>query len=248
MKKYFGVPIEFDRNQFETKVEQTSLQSKGYCCFVDSYVLVTARRKENGLIHVLENALVNACDGSYIAMFASRLYDQKFVAYNGPEFFTKYIYATDRQCVIGNTPEVFEKVKSRLIGEGYSCDNILYISMPFEKVENYNYEEVARQVNEFGPRYLWVSLGAPKQEYFMHRLLPHINRGVMLGIGAALNYFSGEIRNIPRWATRIHLIWMYRIFTEPAKQMKRSVFILRHYFELYLAERKSVKKHRRGKG
>lgn len=244
MKTYFGVPIEFDRNQFETKVEHASLHSKGYCCFVDSYVLVTARRKENGLIQVLEDALVNACDGSYIAMFASRLYNQNFAAYNGPEFFTKYIYTSDRQCVIGNTPEVFEKVKSRLLSEGYSCDNLLYISMPFEKVENYNYEEVARQVNAFGPRYLWVSLGAPKQEYFMHRMLPYLNSGVMLGIGAALNYFSGEIRNIPRWATRSHLIWVYRIFTEPGKQLKRSVFILRHYFELYLAERKSVKKHK----
>lgn len=248
MKKYFGVPIEFDRSRFEAIVEQTSLQSKGYCCFVDSYVLVTARRKENGLQHVLESSQVNACDGSYIAMFASRLYNQKLSAYNGPEFFTNYIYAPDRQCVIGNTPEVFEKIKSRLLSEGYPCDNLLYIGMPFEKLENYDYEEVARRINEFRPRYLWVSLGAPKQEFFMHRLLPYINGGMMLGIGAALNYFSGEIRNIPRWASKSHMIWMYRILTEPAKQIKRSFFILRHYFEIYLSERRKVRNGKKVKG
>jgi N-acetylglucosaminyldiphosphoundecaprenol N-acetyl-beta-D-mannosaminyltransferase len=43
----------------------------------------------------------------------------------------------------------------------------------------------------------------------------------LLGVGAALNYFSGEVKDIPSWAKKYHLIWMYRIFTEPKKQLPR---------------------------
>jgi N-acetylglucosaminyldiphosphoundecaprenol N-acetyl-beta-D-mannosaminyltransferase len=245
MKKYFDIPIEFDRNKVESVVEELSLTTKGYCCFVDSYVLVSARKKENGLLSILENATVNSCDGIYIAMFASRLYNENFEAYNGPEFFAKFIYHPDRQCIIGNTEAVYNKIIDRLKHEGYNCANIMYVNVPFERVEKYDYESIAREINDFNPRYIWVSLGAPKQELFMSRMLPYIDKGMMLGIGAALNYFSGEIRNIPRWAKKTHAIWIYRIFTEPMKQLRRSFFILRHYIELYMAERRKLKKNNR---
>lgn len=242
MEKYFGIPIEFDRQKLEQLVEENSVNARGYCCFVDSFVLVTARRHENGLMNVLENARVNACDGSYIAMFASRLYNKKYDAYNGPEFFSKFIYQPDRHCIIGNTPVVYNRIRDRLTGEGYSSDNLLHINMPFVSVDKYDYQSIAAQINEFKPRYIWVSLGAPKQEFFMNRMLPLIDSGMMMGIGAALNYFSGEIRNIPRWAIRSHSIWVYRILTEPVKQIKRSFFIIRHYFEIYLAEHRTLRK------
>lgn len=240
MMKYFGIPIEFDRDVLESTIETTAVTGKGYCCFVDSFVLVTARKKQSGLIEVLENSLVNACDGSYIALLASRLYKKSFKAYNGPELFTKFIYSDCKQCIIGNTVDVFNKVKARLVSEGYNAENLLYVSLPFDSLDNYNYEEIASAVNDFAPSYIWVSLGAPKQEFFMARFLPFLNSGVMMGIGAALNYFSGEIKDIPQWAVKSHTIWFYRILTEPRKQFKRSFFILRNYFEIYFSEKKYI--------
>jgi len=242
MKKYFDIPIEFDRDKLQSIIDEKSLTSKGYCCFVDSYVLVSALRKENGVMEVLTNSTVNACDGSYIALFASRLYNEKLKAYNGPEFFSNYIYRPDRHCIIGNTEEVFGKIKLRLKKEGFSSDNILYVNVPFQRVEHFDYEAMAQQINAFAPRYTWISLGAPKQELFMSRMLPYLDKGMMLGVGAALNFFSGEIPNIPAWAKKTNLIWLYRIFTEPSKQFRRSLFILRHYIEIYRVERRRLKK------
>lgn len=240
MEKYFGISIEFDRQKVEQLIDENSVNSKGYCCFVDSYVLVAARKRDNGLMHVLNNALVNACDGSYIAMFASRLYKREYTAYSGPEFFTKYIYKPGKQCIIGNTPKVFQRICERLNSEGFRSDNLSHINIPFVDVHKYDYQSIARTINEIKPQYIWVSLGAPKQEFFMHKLLPLIDKGMMMGVGAALNFFTGEIRNIPRWAIRTHAVWVYRILTEPSKQFKRSFFILRHYFEIYLAEHRGL--------
>ena len=98
--------------------------------------------------------------------------------------------------------------------------------MPYKKVEDFDYEEVAYFINKLSPDYIWVSLGAPKQERFMSILLPKINRGMLLGVGAATNYFSGEIKDIPNWTKKLHVVWVYRIFTEPKKQLKRLQSIL----------------------
>ena len=75
----------------------------------------------------------------------------------------------------------------------------------------------------------------------MHKLLPYVETGVMLGVGAALNYFSGEITNIPKWATKLNLIWVFRILTEPKKQIKRVFKILKYYPGIYSAEKMELK-------
>lgn len=245
MEKYFGIPLEFDKSVVESTIEKTSLVSKGYCCFVDSYVLskVSGNNREKNclLVNALENSVVNACDGSYIALLAARLYKKNFSAYNGPELFSKYIYCKDKQCIIGNTSDVFDKVKARLVREGYTGDNISFIDLPFCDIDSYNYQVIAERINGINPRYIWVSLGAPKQELFMYRMVPFINRGMLLGIGAAVNFYSGEIGEIPSWAIKTHMIWLYRIFTEPKKQIKRSFFIFKNIFDIYSSEKKKLK-------
>jgi N-acetylglucosaminyldiphosphoundecaprenol N-acetyl-beta-D-mannosaminyltransferase len=241
MEKYFKIQFEFDHQKLEKTIIDNSLKNKGYCCFVDSNVLVESHMaNNNGILEVLNNSLVNSCDGSYIAILASLVYKRKFKPYNGPEFFDKFIYFNEKQCIIGNTDVVFEKIKSKVESvNGFS--NLHYISLPFLTVDNFDYDAIAKEINSIRPRYIWVSLGAPKQEFFMYKLLPYIESGVMLGVGAALNYFSGEITDIPKWATKFNLIWLFRIITEPKKQIKRVLKILKYYPGIYTAQKKELK-------
>ena len=206
MEKYFKIQFEFDHNKLERTIIDNSLTNKGFCCFVDSNVLVESHGiNNNGILEVLNSSLVNSCDGSYIAILASLVYKKKFKPYNGPEFFDKFIYHNDKQCIIGNTDVVFQKIKSK-VEKTNGISDLHYIPLPFETVDNFDYEAIAEKLNSIKPRYIWVSLGAPKQEFFMYKLLPRLDSGVMLGVGAALNYFSGEITNIPKWATKLNLI------------------------------------------
>jgi N-acetylglucosaminyldiphosphoundecaprenol N-acetyl-beta-D-mannosaminyltransferase len=86
-------------------------------------------------------------------------------------------------------------------------------------------------------------LGAPKQEEFMYRITPKIDKGVLLGVGAALNYFSGAVKDIPKWAIKFHLIWLYRVFTEPKKQLPRCINTFTYYPLLFLKELKGKKNY-----
>ena len=67
--------------------------------------------------------------------------------------------------------------------------------LPFNNVENFDYNTIAKNINEFSPDIIWVSLGAPKQEIFISKLFPFINRGVLFAIGAAFNLFLGDQAN-----------------------------------------------------
>jgi N-acetylglucosaminyldiphosphoundecaprenol N-acetyl-beta-D-mannosaminyltransferase len=239
MSNYFNVNFEFNHLLLEKKIEETSLNSKGYCCFVDATSLVYSYKNEN-FRAILNESLANSCDGSYIALLASKIHKKKLKEYIGPDFFKKFIYKNNSQFIIGNTEIVFNKVKDKLELSGIDTSNLYFIPLPFKPVEAFDYSAIAAQINKISPRYIWVSLGAPKQEEFMSRLLPSIDKGVMIGVGAALNYFTGEVKDIPNWARKTHLIWLYRIFTEPKKQIKRCKEIFLILPKLYKEEKNKL--------
>ncbi|MCS2525263.1 WecB/TagA/CpsF family glycosyltransferase [Bacteroides ovatus] len=62
-------------------------------------------------------------------------------------------------------------------------------------VDQFDYPAIAKQINELHPDIVWVSLGAPKQETFIHNIFPCIEQGVLFGIGAAFNFYTGDLHN-----------------------------------------------------
>lgn len=234
--KVFNVNFEFDKNKFEEIVTNTSLEGKGYACFVDLTSLSTAYKDEN-FLKVLNNSLVNSCDGSYIALMASKIHKTNFQAYIGPDFFEKMVTLPFRQIMIGGDKEVFSKIEAKVMNSGGSSALLSHLELPFADVNDFDYKYVADQINKFEPRFIWVSLGAPKQEIFMNKLLPFINKGVLIGVGAAFNYYTGTIKEIPKWARKTKLIWFYRLLTEPQKQSKRFFTIMKVLPKLYKEEK-----------
>lgn len=239
MKKYFNINLEFDHSVIEETVTRiaNSSNNKGYACFVDLNALVYAN-KHPQVLAVINQATINSCDGSYIAMAVSKLHKTEVKEYIGPDFFKKFIYKKNKHLIIGNTEEVFKKIKTKVTAVQET--DLHYLPVPYKKVEEFNYNEIANYINTLSPDYIWVSLGAPKQELFMNFLEPELNRGLMLGVGAALNYFSGEIKDIPKWTKKLHVIWMYRIFTEPKKQIRRMAKVFLEFPKIYAKEKKII--------
>lgn len=239
MREYFNIKLEFDHAVLEKTILDiaTGKQGKGYCCFVDLNSLVDANKNPE-VMRVINEATINSCDGSYIAMSAGKIHKVKLKEYIGPDFFKKFIYSNHRHLIIGNTQEVFDKVKAKVTS--IQPADMTYLPLPFKAVEDFDYDEIATFINQLNPDFIWVSLGAPKQEQFMNRLVKDIKRGMLIGVGAATNYFSGEIKDIPNWTRKLHIIWIYRIFTEPKKQIKRMTKVFLEFPKIYRAEKKKV--------
>ena len=87
---------------------------------------------------------------------------------------------------------------------------------------------IACSLNSTEPDIVWIGLGAPKQEFFAARLTPLLHRGVVIPVGAVFNFRAGlGIKRAPEWMVRTHLEFLYRIFSEPRKQLRRVGQILR---------------------
>ncbi|MEM1290527.1 MAG: WecB/TagA/CpsF family glycosyltransferase [Cyanobacteria bacterium P01_H01_bin.162] len=67
---------------------------------------------------------------------------------------------------------------------------------------------------------VFVALGCPKQEQWMARQQGQLN-AVMIGVGAAFSFLSGEVSQAPRWMMRLGLEWLYRFTQEPRRLWQR---------------------------
>ena len=106
----------------------------------------------------------------------------------------------------------------------YDIEQFKFESLPFRNVEDFDYFTIANKINEFNPDIIWVSLGAPKQEIFISKLYPFINKGVLFAIGAAFNLYLGNKTNrrAPKILRRLHLEWIFRVCQEPKRVGKRA--------------------------
>lgn len=221
---YFGIKLEFSHIAFFTCIEQgISTNTTGYVCVVDANVLTMARKDES-YRQVINQSMVNTCDGSSIAFFAGKLHGNSFRALNGPDIFAKMLQNTQlKHLLLGNTAEICDRIRQKMEEQGLNSAVLQHLELPFLPVEEFNYEQIAAQINTLQPDVIWVSLGAPKQERFMHRILPYLHHGVMFGIGAAFNFYIGEIKMSKVSLFGLRFIWINRIISDPVRLTRRLV-------------------------
>jgi N-acetylglucosaminyldiphosphoundecaprenol N-acetyl-beta-D-mannosaminyltransferase len=96
-------------------------------------------------------------------------------------------------------------------------------SPPFRPLTVEEEQRVVTMINAAAPDYLWVGLGSPKQEYWLHDLRERLTVPVMLAVGAAFNFHSGRLRRAPLWMRRAGLEWLFRLSQEPRRLWRRYV-------------------------
>ncbi len=75
---------------------------------------------------------------------------------------------------------------------------------------------VVREITESGVDLLFIGLGCPKQERWMHEHLDRIS-AVQLGVGAAFDFHAGLLKRAPEWMQKSGLEWFYRLVMEPKR-------------------------------
>ena len=88
---------------------------------------------------------------------------------------------------------------------------------------------VIGKINAAKPDVLFVCLGAPKQEIFMHDHQADLNVPFMIGLGGSLDGFAGTVRRAPNWMIKLQLEWLYRLIKEPkriGRMMRLPKFVL----------------------
>jgi N-acetylglucosaminyldiphosphoundecaprenol N-acetyl-beta-D-mannosaminyltransferase len=242
-EKYFEVYLEFDRKCVnEIICESIEQKKKGYVCLVDGNVLTTTYYNL-AYKNVVNGSLVNLCDGSSIALLINKIHKKKISTFTGPEIFAEYVIGNYKQYFLGNTENNLISLLNRFSELGYDIEQFKFQSLPFRNVDDFDYITIAKEINEFSPDIIWVSLGAPKQEIFISKLYPYIDKGILFAIGAAFILFLDDNQNkrAPLILRQIHLEWLYRVIQEPKRVGKRAFRYLIILPKLIYEERKLTK-------
>ena len=120
----------------------------------------------------------------------------------------------------GSTSEVLNELLKFL---NYRFPNLrvtFSCSPPFRSLTKEEDDSYVAEINNSGAKILFVGIGCPKQEIWMAE---HRNKlsCVMVGVGAAFDFFSGHKKLAPMWMQRIGLEWAFRLVCEPKRLWKR---------------------------
>ena len=240
----FNIKIEFNPQVLRDTIEKhIKSHEKAYVCVVDANV-ITIAQKDMQYREIVKNATINTCDGSSIAKMVNKIYGTDYHAYNGPELFEYYIERPYRHVLLGNKASKVEQIRAKVAEKGLELD-MMHVDVPFVPVEEFDYPAIAKQINELKPDIVWVSLGAPKQEKFISNIFPYINQGVLFGIGAAFNFYTGDLHNNKKEIGGLRFIWLERILKEPKKQLGRVGRFLCVIPKMYMEEKKRARERRR---
>ena len=125
-----------------------------------------------------------------------------------------------RHYFYGSTDETLEKLFS-VLTESYPGIQIVGMySPPFRPMTEDEDKAIVDRINETKPDFVWVGLGAPKQEKWMAAHQGRVN-GLMIGVGAGFDYHAGNIERAPEWMQKSNLEWVYRLLQDPKRLLGR---------------------------
>ena len=245
MEKYFNINYEFDKAEVERRIDEVlAEEGHGYIAVADGVVLNTANRDKDYL-KVLDGSLFAVCDSSWVPLYIRWIYGRRREQYCGAMIFPDLVGKRKadggskyRMAFLGTNTATLEALRAR-VSETWNPEvrDMLFYELPFCGVDEFDYPAIARMLEEAGADLVWVALGAPKQEMFMNRLDRHLKRGVQIAVGAVFKFYSGlEEKRAPKWVTRWHMEFVYRILQDPKKQLRRCGWILLMLPKMFLEE------------
>lgn len=240
MEKYFNIRYEFDRNEVGKAIAVAVAEgTSGYICVADGVILNTVNRDPD-YCRVVEGAMFSICDSSYVPIYLRWIYGIHREQYCGSQIFMDIVGGCRyRMFFMGTSQEILDGLKANLQKFNQEIAGMTFYELPFCSVDAFDYPAIAEMVKKDGADIVWVALGAPKQEIFMSRLKPFLDKGVMIAVGAAFKFYSGiEARRAPDWMVKMHLEFVYRIFCEPKKQLRRCWGIISTLPRLLIEEKK----------
>ena len=147
---------------------------------------------------------------------------------------------------MGTHQPTLDALQKELVEMNPEVMDMKFVELPSLEVDDFDYQGIAHMIEEDGAKIIWVALGVPKQERFMNKLLPFLNKGVMIAVGAMFKFYSGqEEKRCSKWIQINHLEFVYRIWQDPKKQLKRCFGVVmtlpRIFFEELKRKREPIK-------
>lgn len=206
-----------------TVIRWANAAESRYVCLGTVNNLIHAR-DSRAYRHVLERADLLTPDGMPLVWMLRGLGLSSATRVYGPDLMAMILAAAEEAGIpvgfYGGSPKVLRSLSS-LVQQRYPCLRLAFAEAPpFRPLTSAEQANTVRALESAGVRILFVGLGSPKQDLWMHAHKGRIH-AVMLGVGAAFDFFTGAKPQAPRWMQQSGLEWAFRLSTEPRRLWRR---------------------------
>ena len=194
-----------------------------YICV--SNVHTTVMSYENEEYRKIQNGAAMALpDGAPLSSYSRRKGYKQAQRVTGPDLMLELFAISKekgyRHYFYGATEETLQSMKEVLERDYPGIQIAGMYAQPFRALTPQEDAQIVAKINESRPDFIWIGLGAPKQEEWMYQHMGQL-QGVLIGVGAGFDYLAGYIKRAPRWMQRMSLEWLYRLLQDPKRLWRR---------------------------
>jgi exopolysaccharide biosynthesis WecB/TagA/CpsF family protein len=213
-----------------------SRRESRYVCLCNAHSVVTARR-EPAFARAIGAADLVVADGAPVAWRLRTLGFPGQPRLSGPDLMRKCCERAASEGIAiflyGGTAATLRRLSARLAAEFPNLVVAGCYAPPYRELTAAEDEHVTHAIRDSGAQLVFVGLGCPRQETWMAAHRGSID-AVMLGVGAAFDFYAGTIRRAPRWMQHAGLEWLHRLCSEP-RRLWRRYLVTNALFIAYLA-------------
>lgn len=224
--------------------EWVRLKNRTYVCVAPVATLVDAKHDPK-YMEVVNAAGMVTPDGMPVVWLAQWRGCQDISRTYGPDLMQEVCqHGQDlglRHFFYGGNEEVLVKLRQKLNGLYPRIKVAGQYAPPYRKEAWREDKEIIEMMNSSQADIIWVGLGSPKQDFWMHLNRPLLNCPVIVGAGAAFDFLSGVKPQAPRWVQRSGFEWLFRLCCEPKRLWRR--YLIGNSLFLYYVMKDSLKRN-----
>ena len=210
-------------SQIQLILQWAKLGKSKYVCVANVHMLMEAYWQEK-FASVLHKADLVTPDGMPLVWMLRLLGENSQDRVAGMEILLELSEKASAQkfsvFFLGSQQSILDQMKAKLTEQFPNLEIAGMEPLPFRPLTESEDQALIKKVNESGAGLVFVSLGCPKQEYWMAEHKDKI-QAVMIGLGGAFPVYAGIQKWAPRWVRESGLEWLYRLIQEPGRLWNR---------------------------
>ena len=217
----------------------------GYICAIEARTVHHANHNEE-YCNIQNNSLLTCPDGAPLTIIARNQGFEHVSRVCGPDLFPAVLERSKEKgyshYFFGSTPDTIEKMKVKMAKEFPMLELKGAVSPPFQPLEEFDIDGLAKEINELKPTFFWCGLGAPKQEYIVSRLQPKLDSTICAAVGLVFDYFADNVKRPPNFMRKTGMEGIYRLSQQPEKIKPKFMLavlsIIPHVIKSYFHKKK----------
>ena len=123
--------------------------------------------------------------------------------------------------LLGAAPGVASAAGARLLERFPGLQVVGTYSPPLGPLSRRENARIIRMIRAAQPGFLFVALGAPRQDLWIRENIDRLDVPIAMGVGCVFDVLAGALDRAPDWMQEVGLEWAYRLVHEPSRLWRR---------------------------